>query len=99
MKVNLFKNEIPEDQEFVFFDDKQINVEKAEEYAKIGGYTIKTVADIVAGLEDKKIISPTATEDADLYTQLERDGVFGFIKQIASYTIKNKTEQKEQPAH
>jgi hypothetical protein len=39
---------------FVFFDDKKINIENAEK-KDIKGYTIKTVADIVAGLKIRKL--------------------------------------------
>ncbi|HTM06684.1 MAG TPA: hypothetical protein VL201_05615 [Patescibacteria group bacterium] len=91
----LLKSEPTETQitKFVFFDDKKINIENAEK-KDIKGYTIKTVADIVAGLEDQKIIDPK--RDEALYKQLAKEGIFGFIEQLTYYT-KNQTGQKGQP--
>jgi FMN phosphatase YigB (HAD superfamily) len=87
MKYSLDKNKL------IFFDDKQINITSARSHG-IDGYTIKTVADIVTGLEQEGIIDPKAESDKDLYMQLAKEGVFGFIKQITSYTAKNPTKQK-----
>ncbi|RTL06887.1 HAD family hydrolase [Candidatus Dependentiae bacterium] len=74
------------DKEYIFFDDKPVNIEKAKQ-KNIKGHVVKNVADIVKGLEKEGVLDPN--NDRELYEQLEKEGVFGFIKKVSRYFIKS----------